>query len=279
MSMLALRKFVEAIVVLFSDEYLRAPTAEDTARLLAEGERRGFLGMLGSIDCMHWVWKNCPKAWHGAYTGHTRKPSIVLEAVASYNLWIWHAFFGMPGSLNDINVLHRSNIFTRLTDGTAPNVSYTVNGNRYDMGYYLGDGIYPEWATIVKAISAPRGNKSVHFSAMQAAIRKDVERAFGVLQSRFAIIRRPARVWDQSTLQNIMTTCVIMHNMIIEDENGSASTEQVFNYMGETAIVHRDLDQAVLHYVEATEAIRNRAMHHKLREDLVDHLWSLHGAH
>ncbi|XP_062182147.1 uncharacterized protein LOC133886468 [Phragmites australis] len=147
------------------------------------------------------------------------------------------------------------------------------------MGHYLGDGIYPEWATIVKAISAPRGNKSVHFSAMQVAIRKDVERAFGVLQSRFAIIRRPARVWDQSTLQNIMTTCVIMHNMIIEDENGSASTEQVFNYMGEIATVHRDPGQAILHYVEATEAIRNRAMHHKLREGLVDHLWSLHGAH
>ena len=87
-AMLALRKFVHAIVLLFSDEYLRAPTAEDTARLLAEGERRGFPGMLGSIDCMHWVWKNCPKTWHGAYTGHTCKPSIVLEAVASYDLWI-----------------------------------------------------------------------------------------------------------------------------------------------------------------------------------------------
>ena len=60
--MLALRKFVQDIVMLFSDEYLRAPTAEDTACLLVEGERRGFLGMLGSIDCMHWVWKNYPKA-------------------------------------------------------------------------------------------------------------------------------------------------------------------------------------------------------------------------
>ncbi|XP_062200545.1 uncharacterized protein LOC133903254 [Phragmites australis] len=156
---------------------------------------------------------------------------------------------------------------------------YFANNPVYDMGYYLGDGIYPDWATIVKAISAPRGNKSVHFSAMQAAVCKDVERAFGVLQSRFAIVRRPARVWDQSTLQNIMTACVIMHNMIIEDENGDASTEQVFDYMGETTTVHRYPDQGILHYVEATQAIRNRAMHHQLREDLVEHLWSLHGAH
>ncbi|XP_062224506.1 uncharacterized protein LOC133923068 [Phragmites australis] len=276
--MLALRKFVQAVVLLFSDEYLRAPIAEDTARLLAIGEQRGFPGMLLSVDCMHWVWKNYPKAWHGAYTDHMCKPSIVLEAVASFDLWIWHAFFGMLGSLNDINILHRSNIFSRLTDGTAPTVSYKVNGNMYDMGYYIGDGIYPEWATIVKPILAPRGNKSVHFYTMQAAVWKDVECAFGVLQSRFAIIREPARVWDQSTVHNIMTACVIMHNMIIEDEKGSTDVEEVYDYMGEKATVHQDLDQAILQYIEVTEAIRNRALHHQLRDDLVEHLWSLHGA-
>jgi len=42
------------------------------------------------------------------YTGHCCEPTIILEAVASQELWIWHVFFGMPGSLNDINVLDRS---------------------------------------------------------------------------------------------------------------------------------------------------------------------------
>ena len=36
------------------------------------------------------------------------KAVIVLEAVASEDTWIWHAFFGLPGTLNDINVLNRS---------------------------------------------------------------------------------------------------------------------------------------------------------------------------
>ncbi|XP_062224485.1 uncharacterized protein LOC133923034 [Phragmites australis] len=166
----------------------------------------------------------------------------------------------------------------RLIDGSAPPVSYSINGNRYDMGYYLGDGIYPEWATIVKAIPAPRGNKSIHFSAMQAALRKDVERAFGVLQARFAIVHGPARVWDQSTLYNIMTAYVIMHNMVIEDERGIASPVQVFDFMGEPTQVHRSGDEGVLHYVETIQAIRNRAVHRQLRADLVEHLWSIHGA-
>ena len=53
-------------------------------------EERGWPGMLGSIDCMHWRWKNCPVASAGQYTGHKRKPTIVLEAVA---LWP-HMIYG-----------------------------------------------------------------------------------------------------------------------------------------------------------------------------------------
>jgi hypothetical protein len=30
-----------------------------------------------------------------------------LEAVASEDLWIWHCFFHLPGSLDDVNVLQR----------------------------------------------------------------------------------------------------------------------------------------------------------------------------
>ena len=86
------------------------------------------------------------------------KPTIILEAVASNDLWIWHAFFGMPGSHNDINVLHRSHLFAKLAEGTAPEVNYTINGHDYTMEYYLVDGLYPSWATFVKSISQPMGN-------------------------------------------------------------------------------------------------------------------------
>ena len=81
-------KFWQAVVQVFWEEYLREPTMEDTARLLKMNESRGFPEMIGYIDCMHWEWKNCPFAWQGQYHRHVGECTVILEAVASQDLWI-----------------------------------------------------------------------------------------------------------------------------------------------------------------------------------------------
>jgi hypothetical protein len=112
----------------------------------------------------------------------------LLEAVASKELWIWHAFFGVAGSNNDTNVLDQSPLFTQVLQGRAHAIEFAVNGTTYNMCYYLTDGIYPEWAAFVKTISRPKLAKHIKYAVLQESARKDVERAFGVLQKRWAII-------------------------------------------------------------------------------------------
>ena len=83
-----MKKFCRAIVEVFLEWYLRSPTTEHVARLFNIGQQRGFPGMLGSLDCMHWKWKNCPTAWAGQFAGRSGSPTNILEAVADYDLWI-----------------------------------------------------------------------------------------------------------------------------------------------------------------------------------------------
>lgn len=142
----------------------------------------------------------------------------MLEVVASHDLWISHAFFCIHGSNNDINVLNRSTLFIEVVHGGAPKVNFVVNGNEYKIGYYLVDGIYPEWATFVKTIHLPQCAKDSLFAEHREGARNDVERAFCVLQSRFGILRSPARPWKMRSLAEIMYACLILHNMIVEDE-------------------------------------------------------------
>ncbi|XP_048635061.1 putative nuclease HARBI1 [Brassica napus] len=277
--------FVEEIINLFGEEYLRRPTPADLQRLLEVGEFRGFPGMIGSIDCMHWEWKNCPTAWKGQYSRGSGKPTIVLEAVASFDLWIWHAFFGPPGTLNDINVLDRSPVFDDIIQGHAPAVTYYVNGREYHLAYYLTDGIYPKWATFIQSIREPQGPKAVLFAKHQEAIRKDVERAFGVLQARFAIVKNPALFWDKGKIGNIMRACIILHNKIVEDERDGYTLSNLseFQHGDDPGSSHVDLDfqtdipSNITNMMGARSRIRDQHKHQQLKADLVEHIWHKFG--
>jgi hypothetical protein len=76
--------------------------------------------------------------------------------------------------------------------GKAAPVSFTVNGHTYDMGYYLTDGIYPNWSAFVKTVRHPTETKASHFAKEQEKAHKDIEHTFGVLQSWWAIVQGPA---------------------------------------------------------------------------------------
>jgi hypothetical protein len=79
------------------------------------------------------------------------------------NLWIWHSFFVLSSSHNDVNGLPRSLLFTRLVARDSPPCNYVVNDHQYKISYYLTGAIYPPWVTFVKAIQHPQSNKRSHF--------------------------------------------------------------------------------------------------------------------
>uniref|UniRef100_A0A0D3A5A6 DDE Tnp4 domain-containing protein n=1 Tax=Brassica oleracea var. oleracea TaxID=109376 RepID=A0A0D3A5A6_BRAOL len=207
-----LHHFTAGIIHLFGDEYLRHPTPEDLERLLHIGEQRGFPGMVGSIDCMHWGWKNCPTSWKGMYSRGTEKPSIVLEA-----------------------------------------------------------------ATFIQFIRLPHGLKNSIFAKIQEVVRKDVERAFGVLQARFAVVKNPSNLWDKNKIANIMRACIILHNMIVEDERDSYTQYDVLEFQqGEGVDLTYSVDMATnLGYtIDRRTRVRDRQAHQQLKNDLIENIWT-----
>jgi len=173
--------------------------------------------------------------------------------------------------------LQSSNLFDNLTLGIAPPAHYTIQGKNYDVGYYLADGIYPKWPTLVQTISKSEDKKKQYFAMMQEACRKDVERAFGVLQSRFAIIKGPVRFWDKRTLHDIMTACIIMHNMIIEDERDEqedvVSTPPSIPNVEDTEI---NETERFRRFLARHKKFKDKESHFALQNALIEHLWEIH---
>jgi hypothetical protein len=228
------------------------------------------------LDCMHYKWKNCPVAWQGDFGDRDGKKSIILEAIADGSLHIWYAFFGIPGSNNDLNVLDRSPLMHNMLTSEARDMHFMVNGVEYNRYYLLVDGIYPPWSCFVQTIHLPPDKKRAYFSSRQEAVRKDVERCFGVLQARFAIIKNPSRHWNVDFISNIMFTCCILYNMILEDEQDVEGLEDIIAELQQDAEpLNRGLSFQEL--LAGTIELENRDTHFNLRGDLIEHLWRLKG--
>ena len=140
--------------------------------------------MLGSIDCMHLDRGNCPKALHAQFKIRDHKyPTLMLEAIAVYTMWIWHAYY-ILGWYDDLNVLYGSLLFDDLPAAKVSKAPFVVNRKTYNKGYYLTDGIYPWWSTFVKTYYVARDEKTMKFKNVQESSRKDTE-----LQGRWGIIQ------------------------------------------------------------------------------------------
>lgn len=74
----------------------------------------------------------------------------------------------------------------------------------------------PKLGLFVKTITERATLKEHLFENPQEAVRKDVERALGVLVTRLCILALPSRFWYKKDISDMMKVCVIPHNMVVE---------------------------------------------------------------
>nr|GEW75016.1 hypothetical protein [Tanacetum cinerariifolium] len=200
--------------------------------------KHGFPSMIGSIDCTKWSWAQCPQAYRAQFSrGDSGSPFILLEADASQDLWIWHAFFGVAGSNNDVNVLRQSPVLNDLKVGKALEPgSNDVKRIRYKQAY--------------------------------EAAKKDVERAFDVLKI-WVIVRTPARSRSLKRITHLMYTCIILHNMIRKEKGKAISPD----FYPEKQHHEDDPVRLAQDRLRVIREIHDEETHLNLKADLVEHIW------
>lgn len=118
------------------------------------------------------------------------------------------------------------------------------------------------------------------YAEHQEGARKDIERSFGVLRRRFSILKRPARLYDRDQLHDIVLACVILHNMIVEDEKEEDIEENLdLNVAPSSTCVEEpeiSPSENILfdRVLQKDSDIRDRSAHFRLKNDLVEHIWN-----
>jgi hypothetical protein len=200
-------------------EFLGLPSAADLRNIVELHKRihDGVEGMIGSLDCMQTTRKNCPGvAWQQSFKGRLKGMStiITLEAAGAY---------GFSGALNDVNVLNLSPLLDRMTNGTFTALEaefrvtpFFIDGEieGFNKTYFLVDGIYyPQYTRFVKGMREPILEEDKRFTKWQESARKDITRAFGVLQCKFRAIAYPIHFMeDLRCVYNMAARCLIMYN-------------------------------------------------------------------
>jgi hypothetical protein len=224
------KEFDKAMRTIYMKEFLRLPTATDLKNIVKLHKAVHSLdGMIGSLDCTHTFWKNCPKAWQGLYKGKESKPSIVMESIADYFLFLWHASYRYTGTLNDNTILHLSPFMDRLLDGTfheveaeAALVPFLIKVEQFNEVFVLvDDGIYPSYSRFSRGIKVPATREEKQYTLWQEGARKDVERAFGVIKNTWQFLDRLILLHDLTDISNRAVSCLLLHNILVTDSHAN----------------------------------------------------------
>ncbi|XP_059671056.1 uncharacterized protein LOC132316597 [Cornus florida] len=126
----------------------------------------------------------------------------------------------------------------------------------------------------MQTIMHPTTGKEKWFAQRLEACRKDVEQAFRVLHIKWATTQGPVCYWEKDDLRLIMKTCIILYNMIIEDERHANIGR--WTPPPEDAISIPTLSRCpsvlAAHIFSRQFQIRNRETNTQLRNDLMENL-------
>ncbi|XP_033991066.1 protein ALP1-like [Trematomus bernacchii] len=165
-----------------------------------------FSRCVGAIDGCHVRIKTPPGPQGQDDLNRKLFPSIQLQAVCDGKGFFLNTFVGYPGSVHDTRVLKNSAIYKGAL--------YPPSGF-----FLLGDGGYPCIEVPVAIITPYReplqGRVQSRFNQHHAKARSIIERAFGMLKTRWRSLFFKALEVHHTFVPSVITACAVLHNICL----------------------------------------------------------------
>ncbi|XP_036324950.1 putative nuclease HARBI1 [Rhagoletis pomonella] len=167
----------------------------------------GVKSTIGAIDCTHIAIiapsSIDPSKPSSLYMNRKGFYSINVEAVCDHSLKFLAVNARFPGSCHDSGIWTTSAVRLFMM--------------RQSGSWLLGDQGYPLEPWLLTPIPEPSSTQEERYNKLHAKARNVVERAFGVLKSRFRCLsKHRALHYSHERAVNIINACVILHNIALK---------------------------------------------------------------
>ena len=212
----------------FTREYLKCPTTPDQWKELEREFRiRNVPHALGALDGKHVALKK-PKNTGALYHNYKGFFSIVMLALVDGQYKFRWVDVGTEGSCSDGQIFNASQLKRRIEDGRIgfPDPAPITQGGR-DVPYFiLADDAFALKTWLMKPYGRrmlTREERIANYRISRG--RRVVENAFGILVSRFRVMRTTIEL-PPATVREVVLTCVVLHNILRSQYQGQPGGQQ-----------------------------------------------------
>ncbi|XP_055714875.1 putative nuclease HARBI1 [Phlebotomus papatasi] len=188
-----------------ADQFIKFPTSQDEKRSISAGFQEQFdlNNIIGSIDCTHIAIvappQNDPVRPARLYRNRKHYTSINVGAICDSNLLFTWVNASFPGSTHDSGIWSKSPVRNHL-----------LNSQEFIL---LADRGYPLEPFIFTPYADPATRAQHKFNRLHNLGRKVIERAFGILKSKFrCLLKHRTLHYYPTTAGKIINSCFTLYN-------------------------------------------------------------------
>ena len=119
-----LDKFVKRFVEEFYDDFIKFPTGDSLKLVMDCYNKCGFPGAVGSMDCTHVTWSQCPVNLTNMCTGKEKKPTLAFNCIVDHSRKILYCSDAFFGAVNDITICHNDKLCIDLIRGKIADIEF-----------------------------------------------------------------------------------------------------------------------------------------------------------